>query len=127
MFITEESFTRRIFINPNPNSEDISKLKNFFKEVWAIENGNRRKSHRYSLFDNVLIVSDMDENILHSEPIENIEHVDIIYNKVTRTGCVKFSLLNPSKQVNIHLRHIQQLDGEDHISTCILRSFYSNI
>lgn len=129
MFIEEETFTRRIYAPQHElfSVNDFNKLKTFFNKVWAIVNGTRRKSHKYQLANDVLTVYDTTDNILHTEPIDNISHVDIIYNKIDRSGCIKFHLITRREESQYILTHIQQLDGEDHISTCILKTFLSNV
>lgn len=129
MFISQESFTRRIPIAEGRN-DDFNKLKEFFKNVWAIENGSRRISHLIKLYDNVIAFHNHDDDrLLFSYPIEKIKHIDIIYNKVSRQGLVRFELLDNNIDIvgRRFLNSLQQLDGEDHISTCILNSFYSNV
>lgn len=129
MFITQESFTRRIPITEGRN-EDFDKLKEFFKNVWAIENGSRRISHLIKLYDNVISFHNHNnDELLFSYPIEKVKHIDIIYNKISRQGLVRFELLDNNIDVvgRRFLNSLQQLDGKDHISTCILNSFYSNV
>lgn len=129
MFISQESFTRRIPLSEGRN-DDFDKLKEFLKNVWAIENGSRRISHLIKLYDNVIAFHNhSDDRLLFSYPIEKIKHIDIIYNKVSRQGLIRFELLDNNIDVvgRRFLNSIQQLDGKDHISTCILNSFYSNI
>ena len=129
MFITQESFTRRIPIAEGIN-DDFDKLKEFFKNVWAIENGSRRISHLIKLYDNVISFHNYNnDELLFSYPIEKIKHIDIIYNKISRQGLVRFELLdnNINSVGRRFLNSLQQLDGKDHISTCILNSFYSNV
>lgn len=129
MFITQESFTRRIPITEGRN-EDFDKLKEFFKNVWAIENGSRRISHLIKLYDNVISFHNHNnDELLFSYPIEKVKHIDIIYNKISRQGLVRFELLDNNIDIvgRRFLNSLQQLDGKDHISTCILNSFYSNV
>lgn len=114
--------------------KDYKNLIEFLKTTWVCRPGTRVKVYypRIEKIDGVehFVIRPYEEpeEIKTMVPMDKIKGITISYNKLENTGKITFMCDLRDIDVNDRLmfKYGFNLDGEDHISTCILEHFFEN-